>query len=67
MSTVNPGSFDATLQNLFAERQAYVKRIADLGSDPQCAQEVDGYLRLIDSVNSALRTLANGVPHPHGV
>lgn len=67
MSNLDNANLNSTLFNLFAEREAYVRRVADLASDPNRTEEVDGYLRLIDGVNAALRNLAGRVPIANGV
>lgn len=67
MSMNDNASLNQTVFHLFAERQAYVSRLNELAGDPSKTSEVDGYLRLIDGVNAALRNLASRVPLAHGV
>ena len=46
------------VERLYAERLECVQRIAALGGDPMCADEIDACLRRIDTLNAALLSLA---------
>lgn len=67
MSINDNATVNQTVFHLFAERQAYVSRLNELADDPSKTSEVDGYMRLIEGVNAALRNLASTVPLAHGV
>lgn len=48
----------ATVEQLYAERRSYVRRLADLGGDPNSAGEIDACLHQIETVNAALLDIA---------